>query len=136
MNKIVIIGRLTKDPELKATPSGKPVCNFPVADDRPFAENGQREADFHQIVAWGRTAEFISKYFCKGRWIYIVGRLQYRKWQDKNGGNRISAEVVADEVGFCGDRKQAMPEDDGEEEPPRRRASDFGDVEDDNHVPF
>lgn len=134
MNRIVIMGRLTKDPDLKSTGSGVSVCNTTIAVDRNFTENGKREADFFPIVAWRHNADFLNKYFTKGRWIYVDGHMQSRKWQDKQGNDRITWEVIADEIGFCGDRKQAMPEDDTEDEPPRRRAADFGG--DDNGVPF
>lgn len=134
MNRIVVMGRLTKDPQLQSTTNNVPVSNFTVAVDRSFSENGKREADFFPVVCWRHNAEFVSKYFTKGRWIYVDGHMQSRKWTDKQGNDRITWEIIADEVGFCGDRKQAMPEDDTEDEPPRRRAADFGG--DDNGVPF
>ena len=105
LNKIAVMGRLTRDPELRHTESGVAVCSFSVACDRDYkAENAEREADFIDVVAWRSTAEFVSKYFAKGRMAVVEGRLQSRKWTDKNGQNRISWEIIADNVYF-GDSK-------------------------------
>ncbi len=105
LNHITIMGRLTKDPELRRTGSGVAVTSFSIACDRDFkAENGERETDFVDIVAWRSTAEFVSKYFTKGRMAVISGRLQIRDWTDKDGNKRRSAEVLADAVYF-GDSK-------------------------------
>ena len=102
MNKIFITGRLTKDPELRTTASGIEVCGFTVAVDRDFGnrENGERETDFIDCVAWRQTGEFVSKYFTKGSMIVVSGRLQIRGWTDKDGNKRRTAEVVADNVYF------------------------------------
>ena len=135
MNHISIIGRLVKDPELQATQSGIPVCNITVAVDRSFTENGKRDTDFFSVVCWKRTAEFVSNYFCKGRWISVDGRMQSRKWKDKDGGSHTNWEIMADEVGFCGDRKEPLAEE-PQEDPPRRRAADFGGGDDADRVPF
>ena len=107
LNHIVLMGRLTADPELRRTGSGVAVASFTLAVDRDFAnkESGQKETDFIDIVAWRGTAEFVSKYFAKGRMAVVSGRLQIRRWQDKDGNNRRSAEVVADNVYF-GDSKR------------------------------
>lgn len=106
LNQIVIMGRLTRDPELRHTNSGVSVASFSIAVDRDFkAEGGERETDFVDIVAWRNTAEFVSKYFTKGRMVVASGRLQMRKWTDKEGNNRTSYEVVADNVYF-GDSKR------------------------------
>lgn len=105
LNRIVIMGRLTRDPELRYTQSNIPVCSITVAVDRDFAPQGeQRQTDFIDVVAWRQAGEFISKYFTKGRMIYVDGRLQSRKWTDKEGNNRTSWEINADQVGFCGDK--------------------------------
>ena len=105
LNRIVIMGRLTRDPELRFTSSNIPVCSITVAVDRDFTRAGeQKECDFIDVVAWRQTGEFISKYFQKGRMIYVDGRLQSRKWRDKNDQTRVSFEIVADNVGFCGDK--------------------------------
>ena len=107
LNHIVIMGRLTRDPELRRTGSGIAVASFTVAVDRDFGnrDNGERETDFIDCVAWRQTGEFVSKYFTKGRMAVVSGRLQIRNWTDKDGNKRRSAEVVADNVYF-GDSKR------------------------------
>ena len=106
LNHIVLMGRLTRDPELRRTGSGVAVASFTLAVDRDYAAQGaEKETDFVDIVAWRNTAEFVSKYFAKGRMAVVTGRLQIRNWQDKEGNKRRSAEVVADNVYF-GDSKR------------------------------
>ena len=106
LNHIVLMGRLTRDPELRRTGSGIAVASFTLAVDRDFAsQGGEKETDFVDIVAWRSTAEFVSKYFTKGRMAVVSGRLQIRSWTDREGGKRRSAEVVADNVYF-GDSKR------------------------------
>ena len=107
LNHITIMGRLTRDPELRRTGSGVAVASFSLAVDRDFGknENGERETDFIDCVAWRQTGEFVSKYFTKGRMAVVSGRLQIRSWTDKDGNKRRSAEVVADNVYF-GDSKR------------------------------
>ena len=107
LNHITIMGRLTRDPELRRTGSGVAVASFTVAVDRDFGknENGERETDFIDCVAWRQTGEFVSKYFTKGRMAVVSGRLQIRSWTDKEGNKRRTAEVVADNVYF-GDSKR------------------------------
>ena len=107
LNHIVIMGRLTRDPELRRTGSGIAVASFSLAVDRDFGknENGERETDFIDCVAWRQTGEFVSKYFTKGRMAVVSGRLQIRSWTDKDGNKRRTAEVVADNVYF-GDSKR------------------------------
>ena len=106
LNHIVLMGRLTRDPELRRTGSGIAVASFTLAVDRDYAAQGaERETDFVDIVAWRSTAEFVSKYFTKGRMAVVSGRLQIRNWQDKDGNKRRSAEVVANDVYF-GDSKR------------------------------
>ena len=107
LNHIVIMGRLTRDPELRRTGSGIAVASFTLAVDRDFGknENGERETDFIDCVAWRQTGEFVSKYFTKGRMAVVSGRLQIRSWNDKDGNKRRTAEVVADNVYF-GDSKR------------------------------
>ena len=104
LNHIVIMGRLTRDPELRRTGSGTAVASFTVAVDRDYGQDGQKETDFIDCVAWRQTGEFVSKYFTKGRMIVVSGRLQIRTWKDKDGNNRRTAEVVADNCYF-GDSK-------------------------------
>ena len=101
LNKIILMGRLTRDPELRRTGSGTAVTSFTLAVDRDFkGQGGEKETDFIDIVAWRSTAEFVSKYFTKGRMAAVEGRLQIRDWKDKEGNNRRIAEVVADNVYF------------------------------------
>ena len=105
LNHIVTMGRLTRDPELRHTQSGLPVCSFSIACDRDYKDsNGNRETDFIDVVAWRNTAEFVSKYFAKGRMAVVDGRLQLRDWTDRDGNKRRSAEIVANSVNF-GDSK-------------------------------
>ena len=107
LNHIVIMGRLTRDPELRRTGSGVAVTSFSLAVDRDFSnrESGERETDFIDCVAWRQTGEFVSKYFAKGRMAVVSGRLQIRNWTDKEGNKRRTAEVIADNVYF-GDSKR------------------------------
>ena len=106
LNHITIMGRLTRDPELRRTGSGAAVASFALAVDRDFKpECGERETDFIDCVAWRQTGEFVSKYFQKGRMAVVSGRLQIRSWNDKDGNKRRTAEVVADNVYF-GDSKR------------------------------
>ena len=107
LNRIVLMGRLTRDPELRHTQSGTPVASFSLAVDRDFKDKatGEKATDFIDIVAWRQTAEFVSRYFTKGRMAVVEGRLQLRDWTDREGNKRRSAEVVADNVYF-GDSKR------------------------------
>ena len=106
LNRIVLMGRLTRDPELRSTGNGTAVTSFSIAVDRDFkGQGGEKEMDFIDVVAWRSTAEFVSKYFTKGRMAVVEGRLQIRDWQDRDGNKRRSAEVVADNVYF-GDSKR------------------------------
>ena len=107
LNHITIMGRLTRDPELRRTGTGIAVASFTVAVDRDFGgkDGGEKETDFIDCVAWRQTGEFVSKYFTKGRMIVVSGRLQIRSWTDKDGNKRRTAEVVADNCYF-GDSKR------------------------------
>ena len=107
LNHIVIMGRLTRDPELRHTQSGTAVASFALAVDRDFKDKqtGERATDFIDVVAWRTTGEFVSKYFSKGRMAVVEGRLQIRDWTDKEGSKRRSAEVVADSVYFGDSRR-------------------------------
>ena len=107
LNHITIMGRLTRDPELRRTGSGIAVASFTLAVDRDFSpkDGGERETDFIDCVAWRQTGEFVSKYFTKGRMAVVSGRLQIRSWTDKDGNKRRSAEVVADNVYFGDSRR-------------------------------
>ena len=144
LNKIFIMGRLTRDPELRRTQNGTAVAGFALAVDRDYKNaDGTKETDFIEVVAWRSSAEFVSKYFAKGRMAVVEGRLQIRDWQDKDGNKRRSAEVVADNVYFgdskkddyggapVGGYKAAGKAVDVEPE-----AGDFAEVEDEEDLPF
>ena len=107
LNRIILMGRLTRDPELRHTQTGTPVASFSLAVDRDFKDKqtGEKATDFIDVVAWRQTAEFVSRFFTKGRMAVVEGRLQIRDWTDRDGGKRRSAEVVADNVYF-GDSKR------------------------------
>lgn len=131
LNHITLMGRLVRDPELRHTAQGTPVISFTIAVDRDFQTGGsEKQTDFIEIVAWRGTAEFISKYFRKGSKAVVSGRLQMRKWQDNNGNNRISAEVVADNVYF-GDSKKTGNTEPQYSEPDMREIDDS-----DGELPF
>ena len=114
LNRCIIMGRLTRGPELRRTQSGKAVTSVTLAVDRDFkGQNGEKETDFIDIVAWGNTAEFLCNYFSKGRMAVAEGRLQIRDWTDKDGGKRRSAEIVAERVYFADskrDQEAAAPQ--------------------------
>lgn len=129
LNKIFIMGRITKDPELRRTDSGAAVTSFSLAVDRDFkGQNGEKETDFIDVVAWRSTAEFVAKYFAKGRMAVVEGRLQIRSWKDKDGNKRSKAEVVADNVYFADSKKEsgysALVE------------PEMAEIEDDGDLPF
>lgn len=114
-NKVILGGRLTADPELKTTQTGTPVLSFTIAVNRRRAKDGDQQSDFINCVAWDKRAELISKHFHKGSCICLVGELQVRKWQDSNGGNRYSTEVLVSEVNFVDSKSESatpsyMPE--------------------------
>lgn len=141
LNRIIIMGRMVRDPELKTTQSGTSVTSFTLAVDRDFKdrESGEKSTDFIDVVAWRHTAEFVCKYFSKGRMAIAEGRLQIREWKDKDGNNRRTAEIVAENVYF-GDSKR-----DGESggsyapnyTPPTSEQTGFQEVQDDDgDLPF
>lgn len=141
LNHITIMGRLTRDPELRRTGNGTAVAAFTLAVDRDYApkDGGERETDFIECVAWRQIGEFVAKYFAKGRMAVVSGRLQLRNWTDKEGNKRRSAEVIADNVYF-GDSKRdpggANPPAEGYA-PPDVPPSDFAMLEDDDpRLPF
>ena len=151
LNHITIMGRLTRDPELRRTGSGVAVASFTVAVDRDFGktESGEKETDFIDCVAWRQTGEFISKYFTKGSMIVVSGRLQIRSWNDKDGNKRRTAEVVADNVYFGESKRSeggysnnsyaapAAPSFGGYSAPSANSAPDFAMLDnDDAQLPF
>ena len=140
LNKIIIMGRLTRDPELRRTGSGTSVTSFSLACDRDFkSQSGEKETDFIEVVAWKNTAEFVSKYFTKGRMAVVEGRLQIRDWTDKAGNKRTTAEVVADNVYFA-DSKRSESNDNQKENfnaLSGRLSDDFVPIsEEDGEIPF
>lgn len=106
MNRVVLMGRLTKDPELRYTPQGTAVVRFTIAVNRRFAKEGQQQADFISCVAWRQTAEFICKYFRKGSMIAVVGSIQTRSWDGQDGKRQYATEVLVDEVYFTGSKAE------------------------------
>lgn len=120
LNKIIIMGRLTRDPELKHTPNGNAVVSFSLAVERDFKdkETGERETDFIEVVAWKGVAEFVAKYFAKGKMAAVEGRLQIRDWTDKDGNKRKTAEVIANNVYF-GEAKRS------DDHPPAEQLSEL-----------
>lgn len=153
LNKVILMGRLTRDPELRYTPQDVPVCTITLAVDRDYTpQGGQRETDFIDVVAWRNTAEFVAKWFRKGLLVACEGRLQGRRWKDKFEQNRVSFEVVADSVYFA-ERAGDSPRSDAAPQAPRYQApqaaapsanqsfsmppaSDFAELDDDDDVPF
>lgn len=109
INCVTLMGRLTADPELRTTTTGKSVANFTIAVDRSYSKNGNKETDFINIVAWENTADFVSKYFSKGSMLALQGSIQTRNYEDKNGNKRTAFEVVAKEVSFCGGKNENAP---------------------------
>lgn len=106
LNRAILMGRLVADPELRQTTNGIPVCRFCIAVDRPFSKDRERQADFINIVAWRSSAEFVSKYFNKGKMIIVEGPIQTRNYEDRSGNKRTAVEVIADNVQF-GETKSA-----------------------------
>lgn len=103
-NRVILMGRLTKDPELKTTQNGISMCRFSVAVDRMYSKGEDKQTDFFDITAWRQTAEFVCKYFAKGKAIHIEGKLQNNNYTDQNGVKHYSTAIIADNVAFCGDR--------------------------------
>lgn len=139
INNVVLMGRLTADPELKTTPNGTSVTSFSLAVERNYAPKGQeRETDFINVVAWRQTADFICRYFSKGSMIAIEGSIQTRKYQDKKGNNRVSVEVVANQVSFCGSKNEGTNTRQQEAANPLDvdTDGDFEDLPDDDDLPF
>ena len=131
LNRIIVMGRMTRDPELRRTNSGTAVASFSLAVDRDFKSlSGEKETDFIDVVVWRNTAEFVSKYFSKGRMAVVEGRLQLRDWTDKDGNKRRTAEIVADSVYF-GDSER-----DGGDTAQSDPQGGFSEIEDDGHLPF
>ena len=147
MNQIVIMGRLTRDPELRHTPNGVAVASLTLAVDRGFSpkDGGERQTDFIDVVAWRNTAEFVSKYFVKGQMAAVTGRLQIRDWTDKDGNKRRSAEIIAENIYFTESKKsreaglgnERSKDDFGSGYQTPVESSDFAELDmDDEDLPF
>ena len=106
LNSVIIMGRLTADPELRTTPNGLSVTSFTVAVDRNYKSGDEKQTDFISVVAWRGTADFVTRFFKKGQMIAVQGSLQVRNYEDKNGNKRTAYEVVADNVSFCGSKNE------------------------------
>ncbi|MDD2374552.1 MAG: single-strand DNA-binding protein [Clostridiales bacterium] len=145
MNKAILMGRLTRDPEMRTTPNQVNVCTFTIAVDRRFkSANGERQADFIPVVAWRQQADFVGRYFRKGSRIVVVGSIQTRNWEDQEGKKRTTTEVIADEIYF-GDSKKGdsyAGGDTHESAPSATKSSDNGNdgffpaPDDDTSLPF
>ena len=111
MNHIVVMGRLTRDPERRETQSGTPVTSFTIAVDRPFVskDNGEKKTDYFKVIAWNKLADFVSKYFVKGQMTAVAGRLELNEWTDRDNNKRTSAEIQASNVYFTGDKREREP---------------------------
>jgi single-strand DNA-binding protein len=133
LNKVILGGRLTADPEIKKTGSGVAVTSFTIAVDRKYSKDSEKKADFITIVAWRQTAEFICKYFTKGSAIIICGELQTRSWKDADGKNRYATEVVASEVSFAESKSASANISITREE---STSEGFVVVEDEDSLPF
>ncbi len=140
LNSIIIMGRLTADPELRSTSSGLSVSTFSVAVDRNFVRAGEeKKTDFFNVVAWRQQADFVTKYFRKGSMIAVQGSLQTRNYEDKNGNKRIAYEIVADQISFCGSKAESgsySNENTNASSYNNSSADDFSSVVDDADLPF
>ena len=132
LNEIILQGRLTADPELKVTTTNKSVTSFQLAVERDFSTGDEKETDFINIVAWNSTAEFVAKYFTKGKQMIGKGSLRIRKYQTENGENRRATEVLAEKVYFCGDKEKTS---NNVNFPPNNADFEVVDESDDN-LPF
>ena len=139
LNKIILMGRLGRDPEVRYTQGGTPVASFSLAVDRDFADQatGKRPTDWIDVVAWSARAKFVQRYFRKGQLAVVEGRLQIRDWTDREGNKRRSAEVVADQVYFAG-AKTAPPSEGNADEAalPQTPGQDVQELEDEGELPF
>lgn len=140
LNSIIIMGRLTADPELRSTSSGLSVSSFTVAVDRNYVRAGEeKKTDFINVVAWRQQADFVSKYFRKGSMIAVQGSLQTRNYEDKNGNKRVAYEIVADQISFCGSKSESGTynnEASNASSYNNSSADDFSSVVDDDDLPF
>lgn len=138
LNKTILMGRLTADPELRKTQNNTSVASFALAVNRSFTRQGEQpQTDFIDVIAWSATAEFVAKWFKKGMQVAVAGRLQTRNWEDRNGNKRKSTEVVAEEVHFAEGKRDAQPSDRGTASNFGGNATDdFGMADYDGELPF
>lgn len=138
LNNAIIMGRLTADPTLKKTNNGTSVVSFTLAVERDFAsrDTSEKETDFINVVAWRGTAEFVEKYFTKGRMAVVSGRVQTRKWQDNDGNNRYATEIVADSVYFGDSKRSEGNNTTPEQSATRGTTGGIKEIEDDGDLPF
>ena len=131
MNKCILMGRLTRDPEMRQTPAGVALCSFSIAVNRRFAKEGQQTADFINCTAWRQQAEFICKYFHKGAMIAVVGNLQSRSWENQEGKKQYATDVVVDEVYFTGSKNESGTSggQEGYSAPQPKQSNSFGDID-------
>ncbi|MEJ2536161.1 MAG: single-stranded DNA-binding protein [Calditrichia bacterium] len=138
VNKVLLIGRLGGDPEVRYAPSGNAVANFSMATNRSYKDkdgNQQEQTEWHRIVAWSRLAEFAKQYLHKGMRVYIEGRLQYREWQDQNGVKRNVTDVIANDIQML-ESLGAKPDKGEQESPPEIEVPEDLDQPEDDSVPF
>lgn len=140
LNNVILMGRLTADPEIRTTSSGKSVANFRIAVDRAYSKGDDKQADFITIVAWESTANFVCRYFQKGSMIAIQGRIQTRSYEDSNGAKRTAFEVLATEVSFCGSKNEGSNSNNANSSPSAPAyipaPTEFEEIEDDEDLPF
>lgn len=133
INNVTLIGRLCTDVELRTTATGKSVANFRIAVDRPYSKGNDKQADFITIVAWEKTADFVSRHFSKGSMIALQGSIQTRNYEDSSGNKRTATEVVAREVSFCGGKNDNEPV---QVPTPMPAAADFEEIGADDDLPY
>ena len=131
LNKVILAGHITHDPELRQTPGGITTTTFNIAVNRRFERDGRREADFLPVVAWRQTAELICRYFKKGAAICVIGSIQTRKWQDRDGNNRYATEIVAETVHFVDGKADGQSEGGADQPVPQ-----FEEIRSDEDLPF
>ena len=140
LNKIILMGRLGRDPEVRYTQGGTPVASFSLAVDRDFKDkaSGERATDWMEVAAWGAKARFVQQYFRKGQLAVVEGRLQVRDWTDREGGKRRTAEVVADQIYFAGGKAAPPPSEGNADETmlPQAPEEELRELEDEGKLPF
>lgn len=138
MNKVILMGRLTHNPEYSQTASGVPMTKFSIAVNRRFAKEGQQQADFINCTAWRQQAEFICKYFKKGSMIAVIGSIQTRSWDGQDGKKQYAIDVIVDEVYFTGEKKESYTDNDmnGRDETQDFGNDDFMEMDSDGDLPF